>query len=205
LSDSDQPAIHELLGVPPPAKTGRERLLAVAIRLFYAHGIHAIGLDRIIEEAGVTKTTFYNHFESRDDLVLQAVRMRDGWESAAWRAAMAKLGGHDPAKRLRAFFDIAEVWFTSPDFRGCMFVNTVAEFPNRNDPVHKAAAAHKQATRDHCRDLARDAGATDPEGFADQFTALFEGTLILRHAHDRDDAVEAVRPALDALFTAHGI
>lgn len=200
-----RPSVHELFGAPPPSKTGRERLLAVAIRLFYERGIHAVGLDTIIEEAGVSKTAFYKHFSSKDELVLAAVQLRDEWERTAWMRAVRKLGGDDPAAKLRAFFDVTEIWFTSPDFHGCMFVNTVAEFPDPRDPIHRAAARHKRFTRDVCRDLAKEAGATDPEAFADQFTALFEGTLVLRHAHDRDDAVAVIRPALDALFAAHGL
>jgi AcrR family transcriptional regulator len=198
-------SLHELFGAPPPAETGRERLLAVAIRLFYERGIHAIGLDAIVEEAGVTKTTFYKHFAGKDELVLEAVRLRDEWERTAWTRAVEAIGGADPVAKLRAFFDVMEAWFTTPEFRGCVFVNTVAEFPNRNDPIHRVAAAHKQFNRDVCRDLAAEAGAADPEAFADQFTALLEGTIVLRHAHDRDDAVAVVRPALDSLFRAHGL
>ncbi|MHC4937966.1 MAG: TetR/AcrR family transcriptional regulator [Planctomycetota bacterium] len=195
--------LHELFGAPPPAKTGRERLLAVAVSLFYERGIHAVGLDQIVREAGVTKTTFYKHFESKDALVLEAVKLKDAWECSAWDHAVAKLGGDDPVGKLRAFFDVMEIWFTSADFRGCVFINTAAEFPDPNDPVHRAAARHKRHNRDVCRDLAAEAGAQDPELFADQFTALMEGTIVLRQVHDRDDAVAVVRPALEALLKAH--
>jgi len=198
------PSIHELFGAPPPARTGRERLLAAAVKQFYERGIHAVGLEAILDEAGVTKTTFYKHFESRDELVLEAVRMRDEWEAAAWTRAVEERGGDDPAAKLRAFFDVMEAWFTTPEFRGCLFVNTAAEYPDPRDPVHRAAARHKKATRDLCRDLAAEAGARDPDAFADRFTILMEGTMVLRHAHDRDDAVAVARPALEALFREHG-
>jgi AcrR family transcriptional regulator len=200
----DKP-IHELFGAPPPRKTGRDRLLAAAIDLFYARGFQAVGLDQVLAEAGVSKTTFYKHFESRDELVLEAVQLRDRWEAAAWAAAVERIAGDDPTKQLLAHFDVLERWFTDPDFHGCMFINTAAEFPDPNDPVHQAAAAHKRAARDTWRDLARKAGAADPEAFADQFAALFEGTLVLRQAHDRDDAARAIRPAAEALLRAHGI
>jgi AcrR family transcriptional regulator len=200
-----RPSIHELFGAPPPAKTGRERLLAVAVRLFYSRGIHAVGVDQVVKEAGVTKTTFYKHFESKDDLVLAAVQLKDQWECVAWDRAVQQLGGDDPVSKLRAFFDVMEIWFTSEEFRGCVFINTASEFPDANDPIHRAAARHKRANRDVCRDLAAEAGATDPEGFADQFTALMEGTMVLRQVHDRDDAVAVVRPAVEALLRAHGV
>jgi len=100
---------------------------------------------------------------------------------------------------------VMERWFNDPAFRGCAFINAAAEFPDPNDPVHQAAARHKRDARDAWRDLAREAGAADPEAFADQFAALFEGTLVLRQVHDRDDAASAIRPAAEALLRAHGI
>ncbi|HXE52309.1 MAG TPA: TetR/AcrR family transcriptional regulator [Tepidisphaeraceae bacterium] len=71
----------QLLGVPEPPKTGRERLVAAAIELFYRHGFAAVGIDRVISAAGVTKTTFYKHFEGKDELMVAAVHRRDEWET----------------------------------------------------------------------------------------------------------------------------
>jgi AcrR family transcriptional regulator len=200
-----QPSLHDLFGAPPPAETGRERLLAVAIRLFYERGYHAVGLDSIVKEAGVTKTTFYKHFDSKDELVLEAVKLKDEWEATAWTHAVEQRGGDDPVAKLRAFFDVMEIWFTTPEFNGCVFINTASQFPDPNDPIHRAAARHKRWNRDVCRDLAREAGAVDPNAFADQFTALMEGTIVLRQVHDRDDAVAVVRPAVEALLNEHGL
>src|SRR5688500_17714868 len=83
--------VTELLGVPDAPRNGRERLLATAIELFYRHGFGAVGVDRVIAEAGVTKTTFYKHFEGKDDLMVAAVKRRDEWESAAWGRAVRKM------------------------------------------------------------------------------------------------------------------
>ncbi|MFG0326179.1 MAG: TetR/AcrR family transcriptional regulator, partial [Phycisphaerales bacterium JB037] len=75
-----EPTAASLLGVPEVASAGRERLVDVAIELFYRQGFHGVGLDQVLAAAGVTKTTFYKHFESRDDLVVAAVAKRDQWE-----------------------------------------------------------------------------------------------------------------------------
>src|SRR3954469_3329777 len=123
----------ELLGLPDPPKTGRERLVAAAGGLFYRNGFGAVGVDRVIAAAGVTKTTFYKHFEGKDDLMVAAVRRRDEWESGAWDRAVRKLAGDDPAGRLLAMLDVMDIWFNDPDFRGCLFLNTAAEFPNPHD------------------------------------------------------------------------
>jgi AcrR family transcriptional regulator len=191
--------VAELFGVPDPPKTGRARLVHAAIELFYRHGFQAVGIQQVIAAAGVTKTTFYKHFESKDDLLVAAVRQRDEWEMQAWTTAVRKLAGDDPKQQLLAYFDVLDIWFNSPDFLGCQFINAAAEFPNPHDPVHAAAAEHKRKSRDYFRDLAVAAKSSDAESFADHYTALVEGTLVLRQVHGRDDAARAIRPAVESL------
>ena len=195
-------SVAELLGLPDPPRTGRERLIAAAIELFYRHGFGAVGIDRVIATAGVTKTTFYKHFEGKDALMLAAVLRRDEWESTAWDQAIRKIAGDDPVRQLTALLDVMDLWFNNPEFHGCMFLNAAAEFPNPHDPVHQVAAAHKRQTRDQFRDLARAAGAgpAAAETFADCYTALIEGALILRQTHARNDAARVVRPAVQQLI-----
>jgi AcrR family transcriptional regulator len=192
--------VSELFGLPDPPSNGRQRLVHVAIELFYSHGFQAVGIDRILAAAGVTKTTFYKHFECRDDLLVAAIRQRDEWEMQAWTHAVTQMAGDDPRDQLLAFFDVLDVWFNSPDFHGCQFINAAAEFPNPHDPVHKVAAEHKRKNRDFFRNLAAAAGAADPESFADRYTALVEGTLVLRQVHGRDDAARVIKPAVEAMI-----
>ncbi len=190
----------ELLGAPPAAKNGRERLIDQAIDLFYQHGFNAVGLDQILDAVGVTKTTFYKHFESKDDLMVAAVLRRDEWERQAWARAIQARAADDPRAQLLALFDVLHDWFNASDFRGCIFLNTAAEFPNPHDPVHQAAAAYKRRTRDAWRDMAAAAGATDAETFADHFAILIEGTLILRQVHGRDDAAVVAKKMAEQLL-----
>jgi AcrR family transcriptional regulator len=198
-------SVTELLGLPDPPKTGRERLLASAIELFYRNGFNAIGIDRVIAHAGVTKTTFYKHFESKDDLMLAAVLRRDEWESQAWARAIKKIAGDNLAHYPLAMLDVIDLWFNDPDFHGCMFLNTAIEFPNPHDPIHQAASAFKRKTRDTWRNIAKTAGASpqNAEIFADCFVALVEGALILRQTHNRNDAARAIRPAVEQLVTTY--
>ena len=196
----------ELLGVDvaSPAQ-GRERLLLTAIELFYTHGFNAVGIDQVIAAAGVTKTTFYKHFESKDELMVAAVKRRDEWELAAWERALRASAGDDPRARLLGLFDVLDQWFNAPDFRGCLFLNTAAEFPNPHDPVHQVAAGHKRQIRDGWRDLARQAGAAPhaAEQFADLYTTVVEGTLIMRQVHGRDDAARVSRGLALALINQY--
>jgi AcrR family transcriptional regulator len=198
-------SVSELFGLPDPPTTGRERLVAAAIELYYRHGFGAVGVDQVLASAGVTKTTFYKHFESKDDLMLAALQRRDEWESQAWLRAVRQIAGDDPARQLLAMLDVIDLWFNDPDFRGCMFSNAAAEFPNPHDPVHQAAAAQKKRVRDYRRDLARAAGAdaAAAEIFADCYTALLEGALVLRQTQGRNDAARAIRPAVEQLIRAY--
>ena len=207
MATAQKKSFWELFGLPDPPKTGRERLLATAVELFYRNGFGAVGVDQVIAAAGVTKTTFYKHFEGKDELMVAAVKRRDEWESQAWSRAVRQMAGEgaSPAKQLVAMIDVMDLWFNDPDFLGCMFMNTAAEFPNRHDPVHQAAADYKRKGRDHRRDLARAAGADDAaaETFADCYTALIEGALILRQTHGRNDAARAIRPAIEQLIASY--
>jgi AcrR family transcriptional regulator len=190
----------ELLGVFEIPRRGRGRLVATAVELFYRHGFNAVGIDRVIEEAGVTKTTFYKHFTSKSDLMVAAVELRDAWEQVAWQEAARKLAGDDPRAQLFALFDLLDIWFNDADFGGCMFLNVASEFPNPHDPVHRAAARHKLANRAMVSDLAQRAGAADPEAFADHFMIAFEGALVLRQVYGRNDAARRARPLIEQLI-----
>lgn len=94
--------ISELFGMPAAPKAGRERLLAAAIDLFYRNGFNTVGIDQIIASAGVTKTTFYKHFESKDEIMVAAVQRYDEWESQAYQHAVHKIAGDDPVKQFLA-------------------------------------------------------------------------------------------------------
>jgi AcrR family transcriptional regulator len=192
-----------VLGVVAEAKNGRGRLLDRAIDLFYASGFHSVGLDNILDAAGVTKTTFYKHFDSLEDLMVAAVERRHRWEGEAWERAISEAAGGDDRRRFVAMFDLMDRWFNEPEFRGCLFINVAAEFPDPDDPVHRAAAAYKKAQRDAWRDLAARLGSADAEAFADGFSVLVEGTLILRHVHGRNDAARVSRPLAEALVDHH--
>jgi AcrR family transcriptional regulator len=193
----------DLLGNRAVPKNARDRLINTAIDLFYDHGFHVVGLDRILAETGVTKTTFYKHFDSKDDLIVAAIQRRDEWETNALNRAIKKLAGNDPVKQFLALFDVLDLWFNHPEFKGCIFITAAVEFPDPRDPAHQAAAAYKKKSRDYFRDLAKKAGAADAETFADLFATVFEGAIILRHVHHRNDAARMAKPLAEMLIAQH--
>lgn len=195
--------VAEIFGVPEPPTQGRDRLVGTAIELFYRLGFNAVGIDRVIAEAGVSKTTFYKHFESKDDLIIAAIKTRDDWETVAWTRAVRKIAGDDARRELRALFEVLDEWFNAEDFRGCMFLSAATEFPNPNDPIHRAAAAHKTTFRKYVRETAIRAGAMEPDAFADAFALLFEGTLVMRQIYGRDDAAKIALATVDQLLSRY--
>lgn len=200
-----QKTAAELFGLQEDAhpKNARDRLINKSIDLCYVHGFNAVGLDQILDQVGLTKTTFYKYFQSKDDLLVEAVKKRDEWETQAWRNAVRELAGDDPRAQLLALFDVMDIWFNDPDFLGCIFINAASEFPNPHDPVHQAAAAHKHKTRDEIAAAASKLGAKDPDGFANQYMLIIEGTLILRQVHGNNNAARLAKPMAQKLLDEH--
>lgn len=176
-----------------PARNTREKILHASLDLFMSEGVHAIGIDRIVGDVGVTKTTFYNHFPSKDDLVVEALELRDNWEFDTLMEELQKRAGFNPRKMLLAIFDVYDDWFNHEDFRGCLFINTCAEFPNPRDRVHKAAARHQERVKEQIRQLAEGAGLSDPQAIAEEWTLLLMGAVTTRLVLGADYSAENAR------------
>jgi AcrR family transcriptional regulator len=177
----------------------RERLLEVAAPLFYERGFHAIGIDNIIEGVGVTKTTFYNHFESKDALIVAVLEHRDKHDFDALRAEIDARGG-TPRERLMVVFDVLEEWLADPDFRGCLFINAATQFPHEHDPVHQAAARHGEHLRAELAGLTRAAGAPDPDALAAQLSLLVAAAVTSRHTLGDTSAAATARQVAETLL-----
>ena len=156
-------------------------MLETASRLFYGEGVHAVGIDRIIAEAGVAKATFYHHFPSKDELVRAYVVE----QSSRQRAALAALDAASPRERLATIFAAMCDFGAGPDYRGCAFINAAAEYPDPAHPVRRAIAEYRHWIRDLYRDLLAADGHPDPERTADVLLLLRDGLWV---GFDLDDA-----------------
>ena len=192
----------ELFGDREEPTTTREKLLEVAIDRFYVQGFHAVGLDQILSEVGVTKTTFYNHFESKDELILEALARRELWESKAFAERASQLAGDDPKAMLLAFFDVLDEWFNHPDYFGCLFLNVCVEFPSPHDPIHQAGLEHYLKSKQGFARLAEQAGASDPERLAEQLIVLIQGSLTHRQVTGDNDAAVKARDVAATMIEA---
>ena len=124
----------------------RDKLLQVALDLFARNGFHATGLDAIIDAAGVSKQTFYNHFESRDALVLATLELRRQTETKLFVRLFHELAGSDPRQQLYAHIDVIQEWFRQPEWLGCICIRAASEFPSPTEPAHQFVAAWFEET-----------------------------------------------------------
>lgn len=182
---------------------GKDRLIVTAIDLFYQYGFRAVGVEQVCDEAGMTRAEFRQHFRDKDDLVVEAIIQHDRWERDAWKRAVEELAGDDPRGQLLAVFDLMDQLFRNPDYRGCLFIQAAGEYLDPESPPHQAARTHKRNTRQWVCELAARAGIEDPDWFADEYLAIFEGALILRQIHHHEDAVRVTRPMIERLLATH--
>ncbi|MBV9593603.1 MAG: TetR/AcrR family transcriptional regulator [Actinobacteria bacterium] len=155
--------------------SARDRLLDAADELFYAEGIHTVGIDRIIERAGVAKASLYNCYGSKDELVRAYLLRRHDRRQARIQAAIARYD--TPREQLLAVFDALDELLADPKFRGCAFVNAAAEGP-APDAVREVGEISRSWVHGALLSLAIQAGASDPGVLADQLVLLYDGALI---------------------------
>lgn len=154
----------------------RTRLIDSALRLFLSHGVHITGVTAIASLAGVTKMTLYSHFPSKDSLIVACLDERD----RRWREEVARTLAKqpDPVSSMLAFFDLYERFLLRDSGRGCLFVNSAAEFPQPDHPVRLAVSRHKQGIRENLSALAASAGVRDPDIAAEGLFILLEGSFV---------------------------
>ena len=176
--------------------TMRERILDSADRLFYLRGIRAVGVDTIAAEIGISKRTLYNHFSSKNELIAAYLKRR-------FNAAPAS--DKPPAEQILGTFDSLERRFASKGFRGCPFVNAVAELGAEDQAVRKIAIAFKESRRLWFRDLLTQLGVADAEGLATQLTLLVDGSIAQDLVRNDPAMARAAKLAAAVLLANAGV
>lgn len=177
----------------------RERLLAAANELFYEEGVHTVGIDRVIERAGVAKATLYNSFGSKDELIRAYLTGRHAIRREHMTSTIAKYD--NPRDRLLGVFDVLTETFADPEYRGCAFLNASAE-ARPNSPIVEATDEYRAWVRSLLTDLASEAGAADPANLARQLTLLYDGAGISGWMDRDPDAAKAARAVAEVLIDA---
>jgi AcrR family transcriptional regulator len=180
----------------PEKPTMKERILETADRLFYLQGIRAVGVDTIAAEIGISKRTLYNHFPSKDELI-QAYLAR--------RFVQPRPSDKTPAEQILGTFDSLERRFGSRDFRGCPFVNAVAELGAEDQAVKKIAVAFKESRRVWFRDLLMQLEVDNADDLATQLTLLVDGSIAQDLVRNDPSMARAAKAAARVLLENAGV
>jgi AcrR family transcriptional regulator len=163
-------------------KTGgglaRDKIAAVAADLFYRKGIHAVGVEEIVKQAGVAKISLYRNFDSKDDLIVAYLEDRNADFWRQWDDAFSRYEGN-PRAQLRAIMTYLARRTTQPGYRGCPFINYAAEFPQPSHPGHRVVEANKREWRRRLAHIAAVLGVARPKQLADGLMLLVEGAYAI--------------------------
>jgi AcrR family transcriptional regulator len=158
-------------------QSARSRILTVADELFYRRGLHAVGVDEIVAQSGVAKTTLYAHFKSKDQLIASYLQRR----SDDWRVFLEReLGASSasPAEKIDLVFGFLAEGCADSNFRGCPFINFLAEYPDPDHPGRAVCLAHRRWLRAFLAGIATEGGASDPFGLGDELCYLYDAAMI---------------------------
>ena len=192
----------EASAASPP--TGRERILVAAYDLFTRHGVRGVGVDTIIDKAGVAKATLYRNFASKDALVLAVLDRREKLWTNQWLRAEVELRATTPAERLLTIFDVFGEWFATDGFEGCTFVNMMLEIDDREESIRVESVAQLARIREFLSELVTAAGIDDVETVTWQWHILMKGSIVAAGEGDSQAAARAQELGL-LLLEHHGV
>ncbi len=176
-----------------------EHLIDVAAALFNRLGYRAAGVDQVIAEAGIAKTTLYRHFKSKEDLIVAVLRRIDEHYRSEMRQAVDSLG-LEGKPRLLATFDFLEGWFASEAFYGCPFICAAGEYCERSSAIFQESVMHKRLMVAYFEELARAASFDDPRRIADEINLLHEGATAVAHITGDPGAARKAKSAAARLM-----
>jgi AcrR family transcriptional regulator len=180
----------------------RDRILETASALFYRRGVRAVGVDLVVEEAGVAKTSLYRHFGTKDDLVAAFLAREDADFWNTWDR-VAERHNHDAKAELDAHLEWIGERVGRPNYRGCPQINVAAEFPEADHPARKVAADHKREMRRRLKGIAERLGVARPDELAGQLSLLINGAFVSSQVLEPDEAIPLLRQIARALIAAN--
>jgi AcrR family transcriptional regulator len=179
----------------------RDRILDTADQLFYQRGLHAVGIDEIVDRSGAAKTTLYAHFKSKDLLIARYLQRR----SDDWRVYLeAELEAFEGSARekIDRIFQILAGGCAEPAFRGCPFINFAVEYPDRVHPGWQVCLEHRRWFHGLLAGIATEGGAPDPAGLADQLCLLYDAAMVGSMFDETGQCGRVVRSTAAALVTS---
>ncbi len=191
----------ERRGEEPGPVDVRERILETASDLFYRRGVRAVGVDVVVEAAGVAKTSLYRHFRTKDDLIAAFLLREDADFWACWDKVAAR-HAQDGEAELEAHLAWIGERVGRPNYRGCPQLNVAAEFPEEDHPARVVARSHKQELRRRLRDIAVRLQVERPDDLAAQLSVVINGAFVSSQVLAADDATSILLQMTRALIAA---
>lgn len=180
----------------------RDRLVVAAADSFYLYGVRAVGIDRLIREADVAKATFYDHFRSKNDLVVAYLEAWDrGWLS--WFRQSVQARAVVAVDQIFAMFDVLADLFADGEFRGCAFARAITDIGADDERVGEISRRHKAALETHIAAVAADSSLTDPEVLARQLVLLIEGAVVTAARERTTEAAHLAQAIARTLVRSH--
>lgn len=180
----------------------RERLVETADRLFYKQGIHAVGIDRIIAESGVAKSTMYVHFRTKEDLIAEYLRRRSLHTRQRFSAAVEASGALGSVDRILGVFDELQLVISEPDFRGCAFVNAAAEYPE-HEGIQAAIRDDRQWLHGLFENLLKEADKADSPELVYGLIQLYDGANVAAYLDQTARSAVSARKMAKQLLEIH--
>jgi len=179
----------------------RQRILDTASALFYERGVRAVGVDLVVADSGVAKTSLYRHFRTKDDLIVAFLEREDVEFWAQWDEVAARHAG-DPAGEIEAHMRWIGKRLARANYRGCPQINVAAEFAEADHPAREVARRHMQAMRKRLAELARGLGAARPNDLAAQLGVLVNGAFVSASMLTPDEATRVLLASARALIAS---
>ncbi|MFL6627022.1 MAG: TetR/AcrR family transcriptional regulator [Burkholderiaceae bacterium] len=179
----------------------RQRILDTASRLFYERGVRAVGVDLVVDDSGVAKTSLYRHFRTKDDLIVAFLQREDAEFWAQWDEVAAR-HADDPVAEIEAHMRWIGKRLGRANYRGCPQINVAAEFAEAGHPSRAVSREHMQAMRKRLADTARKLGAARPGELAAQLGLLVNGAFVSASMLSPDEATRVLLGAARALLAA---
>jgi AcrR family transcriptional regulator len=179
----------------------RARILETACMLFYQRGVRAVGVDLVVEKAGVAKTSLYRHFGTKDGLIAAFLEREDEDFWGTWDR-VADRHSDDAAAELDAHLQWIGERVGRANYRGCPQINVAAEFPEIDHPARKVAAAHKRQMRQRLKGIAERLGVARPDELAGQLSLLIDGAFVNSQIFGPGEPTPLLRSAAHALIEA---
>jgi AcrR family transcriptional regulator len=155
----------------------KDILVSGALKVFYDNGFHASGMDLIAKEVGISKTSIYKFFRTKEELILATLDLRDR-HFREWLFNFVEKRASSPKEQILAIFDAHNEWFYQDDFKGCMFIKASAEYQNLEDPIHRKVVEHKLQIIDYIETKTKWMGVKDSKELAEEINIIIEGSIV---------------------------